>query len=201
MRPVIRERLCGGSAMRPRFPAAFRLPPFASWPSFPATDIRFPYGLPTGGWSAPPDHDGVSMFHTGEMRPVPGAPYTPGPWCSHGRHRNFDHHCHLPAAGPVLRCRFPSPGVLGNEACRGSRHSPFRSSPLPVTDGWNTGPWAFSRASHPAVASDACQERGRALSTRSELTVDIRPSMSVFSLNQCDLMSHLDPPVVSDVVV
>ena len=44
--------------------------------------------------------------------------------------------------------------------------------PLPVASGWNAGPWAFSRASHPAVTSDACQERERALSTRPELTVD-----------------------------
>ena len=50
--------------------------------------------------------------------------------------------------------------------------SPFPVFPLPVTSGWNTGPWAFSRASHPAVTSDACQERERALSTRPELTVD-----------------------------
>ena len=51
-------------------------------------------------------------------------------------------------------------------------HSPFPVFPLPVTSGWNTGPRAFSRASHPAVASSACQERERALSTRPELTVD-----------------------------
>ena len=50
--------------------------------------------------------------------------------------------------------------------------SPFPVFPLPVTSGWNAGPWAFSRASHPAVTSDACQERERALSTRPELTVD-----------------------------
>ena len=54
--------------------------------------------------------------------------------------------------------------------------SPFPVFPLPVTDGWSIRPWAFSRASHPTVASDACQEWGQALSTRSDLTVDIRPS-------------------------
>jgi hypothetical protein len=86
-----------------RFPVAFRLPPFASWPSCPVPDLCLPHGRPTGGWSVPPDLDGVSMFRTGEMRPVSGASYTPGPWCSHGRHRNSDHHCHLSAAGPVLR--------------------------------------------------------------------------------------------------
>ena len=87
-----------------RLPVVFRPPPFASWPSCPATDIRFPCGRPTGGRSAPPDLGGVSMFRTGETRPVSGAPCTPGPWCSHGRRRDFGHHCRLPAAGPVPRC-------------------------------------------------------------------------------------------------
>jgi hypothetical protein len=50
------------------------------------------------------------MFRTGESRPVSGAPSTPGPWCSHGRLFNFGHHCRLPAAGPVPRCRFHLPG-------------------------------------------------------------------------------------------
>lgn len=110
MRPVIRQRPCSeGSVTCSRFPVAFRLPPFASWPSCPATDLRLPHGRPTDGRSSPPDHDGVSMFRTGESRPVSGAPYTPGPWCSHGRHRNSGHHCHLPTAGPVPRCGVPSP--------------------------------------------------------------------------------------------
>jgi hypothetical protein len=34
--------------------------------------------------ASPPDCDGVSLFHTAEIRPVSGASYTPGPWCSHG---------------------------------------------------------------------------------------------------------------------
>jgi hypothetical protein len=122
--------------------------------------------------ASPPDCDGVSMFHTAEIRPVPGAPYTPGPWCSHGRHRNFSHHCRLPAAGPFPRCCFHLPGFWVTKLTEVHFRSPFPVFPLPVASGWNTGPWAFSRASHPAVASDACQERERALSTRPELTVD-----------------------------
>jgi hypothetical protein len=146
--------------------------------------------------------DGVSMFRTAEIRPVSGASCTPGPWCSHGRRGNFGHHCRISAAGPVLRCCLPPVGVLADEACRDSRHSPFPVFPLPVTDGWSVGPWASSRASHPAVTSDACQERGRALSTRPELTVEhVRPSISVVSLTQCDLTSHFHDPVASFVVV
>src|SRR4029453_9935488 len=54
--------------------------------------------------------------------------------------------------------------------------------PLPVADGWNAGSWAFSRASHPTVTGNACQERERASSTCPELTVDhSRPSISVIS--------------------
>ena len=60
------------------------------------------------------------MFRTGELRPVSGAPSTPGPWCSHGRLLDFGHHCRLPAAGPVLRYRLPSPEVFTDEACEGS---------------------------------------------------------------------------------
>src|SRR3954453_15651845 len=71
--------------------------------------------------------------------------------------------------------------------------------PLPVTDGWNAGSWAFSRASPPAVTGSARQEWERVSSTRPELTVDhSRPSISVISLPQCDFMSHLDLPVPAD---
>jgi hypothetical protein len=51
----------------------------------------------------------VPMFRTGETRPVSGVPCTPGPWCSHGRRVDSGHHCRLPAAGPIHRCRLPSP--------------------------------------------------------------------------------------------
>ena len=67
--------------------------------------LRSAYRRPV---SFPPDLDGVSMFRTGRATGA-GASCTPGPWCSHGRHRNSDHHCHLSAAGPVLRCCFHLP--------------------------------------------------------------------------------------------
>ena len=112
------------------------------------------------------------MFRTAEMRPVSGASFTPGPWCSRGCHLDFSHHCRLPAAGPFPRCCFHLPEFWLTELAEVHSRSPFPVFPLPVTSGWNAGPWAFSRASHPAVTSDACQERERALSTRPELTAD-----------------------------
>jgi hypothetical protein len=60
------------------------------------------------------------MFRTGQTRPVSGASYTPGPWCSHDRHVDSDHHCRLPAAGPVPRSHIPSAAVPSDEAYRGS---------------------------------------------------------------------------------
>jgi len=69
------------------------------------------------------------------------------------------------------RC-FHLPGFWLTELAEIHSRSPFPVFPLPVTSGWNAGPWAFSRASHPAVTSDACQERERALSTRPDSTAD-----------------------------
>jgi len=68
--------------MRPRFPAAFRPPAFASWAPCPARDFRPPYGRPT----APPAHTRacaadpgeVYTFRTHETRTGPGALFTPG---------------------------------------------------------------------------------------------------------------------------
>jgi hypothetical protein len=64
--------------------------------------------------------------------------------------------------------------------------------PSPVTSGWITGPWASSRASHPTAQTirGACQERGRALSTRPELPVTHMTLHSVSSLGTCDLVSQ-----------
>ena len=130
MRPVIRGRPhVEGPVTRPRFPAAFRLPPFASWPSCPAPDIRLPCGRPTGGRSSPPDLSGVSMFRIGETRPVSGASCTPGPWCSHDRASHTGHHCRLPAVGPVLRWSFHLPKFWITRLTEIHLCSPFRPSP------------------------------------------------------------------------
>jgi len=63
MRPVIRRRpSLEGPVACLRFPVVFRLPPFASWPSCPATGFRLPCGRPTGGRSFPPDLTGIPCF-------------------------------------------------------------------------------------------------------------------------------------------
>jgi hypothetical protein len=113
-----------------RFPVAFRLPPFASWPSCPVPDLCLPHGRPTGGWSVPPDLNGVSMFRTGEIRPVSGASSTPGPWCSHDQLFNSGHHCRFPAIrsySPVVLSIHPR--ISLTRLTEVHVHSPFRPSP------------------------------------------------------------------------
>ncbi len=74
--------------MLPRFPAAFRLPAFASWASCPARGFRPSHDRPTAPPAGSADPSRVSMFRTHETRPGPGALFTPGttvptrPWGS-----------------------------------------------------------------------------------------------------------------------
>jgi hypothetical protein len=183
MRPVIRERpQLEGPATSPRFPAAFRLPPFASWPSCPAMGFRLPHGRPTGGWSLPPDLTGFpcsALVRCDRCR-VPPIPRGRGALVADIETSATTAAFQRRPCSPVP---LPPPEVLDNEACGGSRPFTLPAFPLPVTTGWIGGPWASSRASHPAVTSDACQERRRALSTCSELTVEhSRPSIPAISL-------------------
>jgi hypothetical protein len=62
----------------PRFPAAFRLPAFASWASCPARGFRPPCDRPTAPPASSADPDGVSVFRTRETRLGLGALCTPG---------------------------------------------------------------------------------------------------------------------------
>jgi hypothetical protein len=161
----------------------------------PATDICVPHGRLTDDWSV---HRTVTGFPCSAPSRCDRCRAPPIPRGRGALVADILTRPPLPppSGGPCPSVLLPPSEVLHNEAYRGSRDSPFPVFPLPVTDGWNTSPWASSWASHPAVTSDACQERGRALSTRPELTVDHdRPSISVNSLKQCDLMSHQDPEV------
>ena len=92
------------------FPAAFQLPTFASRASCPAWhSAPLTIGLP-----APevPDHDGVSMFRTCEMRPGPGALYTPGTAVpARSRMRPVTAACRLAATGPCHPGSTTRPGA------------------------------------------------------------------------------------------
>jgi hypothetical protein len=123
----------------------------------PVRTCAFLTDRPTSGWSIPLDRNRVAMFHTGQIRPVSGASYTPGPWCSHDRQRNSDHHCSLPAADPDPRPHISSAAVLANEAYRGSLVFTLPAFPFACNPRQIGALGRLPRASHPAVAGDPCR--------------------------------------------
>ena len=114
----------------------------------PATGFRL---LPTGGRSFPPDRDKVPTFHTSELRPVPGAPFTPGSWCSPGRILDSSQHCRLPAADPLPQKSFHRRG-LASRGLQGFTLFTLPDFPSPVAGGWITGSWDSSRSFTPRSA-------------------------------------------------
>jgi hypothetical protein len=148
-------RRAEGPAMMSRFPVAFRLPAFASWPSFArwgtGPPLRSAYrpkgrtstGLPCSarmrcGRGGCPLYPGGGGAHTGGSyaRPPPAASQRPAPVP-----RPATHH-----EGPSLR------GIS-----RGFKLFTRPAFPSPVAPGWSRGPLGFPRASHPVVADDACR--------------------------------------------
>jgi hypothetical protein len=79
-------------------------------------------------WSVSPDLNGVSMFRTGEMRPVSGASSTPGSWCSRGLLFTSAITAASQRRTLFFGVTFHPPEVPVDEAYRGSPHSPFRPS-------------------------------------------------------------------------
>jgi len=176
MRPVIQRDRFGGSGHAHLLSCCLSAAAvgFLSRP-VPATGFRL---LPTGGRSFPPDRDKVPTFRTYELRPVPGAPFTPGSWCSPGRILDSSQHCRLPAADPLPQKSFHRRG-LASRGLQGFTLFALPDFPSPAAGGWITGSWDSSRCFAPrsAVACGARREQGRVLSTHPELPAD-----------------HLDPP-------
>ena len=113
-----------------RFPAAFRLPALASWPSFArwgaGPSSRSAYRSLNSG----PDPDGVVTLRTPEMRPgwVPSVPR--GLRYPHGWRDSPPAARRLSTAGPYTPALRPIAEAYSNEASpRVHRCSPVRPSP------------------------------------------------------------------------
>ncbi len=92
---------------------------------------------------------------------------------------------------PTPRCHIPSAGLRFTRHQRRFTQFTRPVCPLPVTPGWNGSPWAFPRASHPAVTSDARQGRGQAVSTHPELRHRHHIGLqSASPLARCDFVSQ-----------
>jgi hypothetical protein len=145
------------------FPAAFRPPAFASRSSDSRRGIGRP--LRSAYRASCPDHDGVTTFRTHELRPGRVAPIPRGPGGAHpaghrspaGTRRRFQR--------PVPTTPLPPPTYTGLLLTRHQRSFKQFTRPvfsLPAAPGWDGRPWAFPRASNPAITGDARQGRRQA---------------------------------------
>ena len=144
-----------------------------------ATGIRFSVILfPPGSWALltvglpdlGPDPDGVSTFRTHELRPGWVPPIPRGRRCSPDRLRVLQSAPALSSDQSLPPLQRPICGVSDDEASSGVHsRSPVRSSPLPVTPGWNESPWASPPSFTPRRYRRRMSKWGRALSTDPEL--------------------------------
>jgi len=118
-------------------------------------------GLPDPG-NQRPDPNGVITLRTSETRSgwVPSIPR--GLRCPSGR-RVVPQPSHAVLQRPVPEPRHdnPPPRLDLTRHHQGFTDIHPSDLPQPVTLGWSEVPWAFSRASHPAVTSDACRDGDR----------------------------------------
>ena len=165
------RRSTEASTMSPRFPVVFRPPAFASWASCSRR------GVPPSSRSAyrqpAPDPTGLPRSAhrdtTGWVPPLPRDER-----CSHDRSNPSAAARRLPAASPYHPAPHPISGALHYEASsRVHSRSPARSSPRLWPPGWNGGPWALPRASHPAGTRDARQGGDRHRALARSYTTDI----------------------------
>jgi hypothetical protein len=164
IRPVIHDDQLEGPALLSWFPAAFRPPAFASWSSCARPGV----GLSSRSAYRPrPDPDGVSVFHTHELRSgwVPsllrGRRCSSRPASLTGQRLRPHNRRSLNPATTIHLCE-----ALHDEAStKGSRVFTRPIFPSPVTAGWNGSPLAFPRAPHPAITRSARRGGDRSSST------------------------------------
>jgi hypothetical protein len=175
IRPVMRDD-CGGPAVVSRFPAAFRragvrfeviLCPLGDGPS-----LRSAYQAPGL------DPNGVATFDTDQMRPGRVLPLPRGGGVLPTDTSPSVGACRFAAASPAPRWNIPSVGALNDEAYGSSLLFTLSVFPSPVTPGRDGGPWAFPRASHPAVTRDARRGGDGPLDTGPELHLRQQPRSS-----------------------
>jgi hypothetical protein len=116
---------------------------------------------PTG-----PDLDGVSTFRTLKMRPGWAPSIARERWCSYKPTTIIDLHLAHRSAVSLHRATTSITARLRlTSHQRGFKQFARPVFPSPVAPGWNTGPWAFPRASHPASTRSARRGGDRSSST------------------------------------
>jgi len=130
-------------AMMSRFPAAFRLPAFASWPSFArwgtGPSLRSAYRSCCQG-RTPTGLSRSARMSCGRG----GCPLYPGDCGARTASRSsLAATCRLAAARPYTPVQQPTTGgFLSRGIIKGSRSFTRPAFPWPVAPGWNGSPWA-----------------------------------------------------------
>jgi hypothetical protein len=183
----------GGVAARPmsRFPDAFRPPAFASWPSCSRRGFGLPHGRPTGqqrcristgfprSTRARNDRGGRPLYPgNGGVLPVEGSLFNRHLLLSSGQ-----------SLHPADTSHRRDPNVTRHHR-RFTRVHPS-GLPLPVTPGWDEGPWASSLSFAPRRCRRRTSGRGQAMDTGPELHLRHQSNLqSMRPLISCDLVSH-----------
>jgi len=175
----------------PRFPAAFQLPAFASRSS----DSRRGIGpsLRSAYRAKGPDPDGVTTFHTHELRPGWEPPIPRGQRCSSRLKVILSRHLPLPSVQslhPATTSHLAGPTFTRHH----QRFTLFPRPvfPSPVAAGWNGTPSGFPPSSAPrrqnrtAHVGVGTGHRARAWNYALDIS---RPPIDS-SLNACDIVSQ-----------
>lgn len=158
----------------------------------PARGLGLPCGRLTGHGC--PDPDGVTTFHTYELRPGWVPPLPRGRRCSSRLWTIHSRRLPLPSGQSLYPATaFHRRGLQSRGINRGSSNSPVRSSLRLWFPGWNRALLGFppSFAPHRLITGDARRGRDRPPSTSLELRSRHQPNLqSTCSLITCDLVSQ-----------
>ena len=156
----MRDDRLEGVAILSRFPVAFPLPAFASRSS----DARRGVGLSSRSAYRPEGRTSTGLPLSARSRcgrggcllyPEDGGAHPGRGTCSAGA-------CRFTAASPYVLANYrPSTRAPLRGIGRRFRFFTRPACPSPVAPGWNGRPWAFPRASHPAVTGGARRGRGQ----------------------------------------
>ena len=193
IRPVIQRPRGGGRTAGPGFPL-----PFGGRHSL--LGHPFPPGIPPLLRSAyrhqVPDHDGVSMFRTHEIRPGPGALCTPGTTAP-TRPGTIPSRRLPPSSGRSLSPRHHDPPrdvQLTRHQQEFTGVHPTPGLPLTCDPRTDQGPLGFPVSSAPASPGDRHARHGgdRSYGADPDYVLGMKPNLqSTYSLAACDLMSQL----------
>jgi hypothetical protein len=128
------------------FPVVFRRTGigFSGHP-IPAADFSLPHGRPTGhDCRRPPDRNGVTTFHTDQIRPEWVPPVSGGGGAHPADKKSPAGACRSSAASPTPRSNNPPTRLTHNETSTKVHaiHPPGLAQP--VAPGWNGHPWTIS---------------------------------------------------------